>query len=83
MVRNGKTLPLGMDFLRADDVCLILEAGCGSLRYRMERTSFRAAVSPVEVQRLSRRTLSPTIGSATQIGCFDKRSTCSCVRPVE
>src|SRR5437879_8927034 len=28
--------------------------------YRVERTSSRAGVSPAEVQRLSRRTLSPT-----------------------
>jgi AraC-like DNA-binding protein len=33
--------------------------------YRVERTSSRAGVSPAEVQRLSRRTVTPTIDLAT------------------
>jgi hypothetical protein len=32
--------------------------------YRVERTSFRARVAPAEVQRLSRRTVSPTIAES-------------------
>jgi hypothetical protein len=35
-----------------------IKAGCGSLGYRVERTSLRAGVSPAEVQRLSRRNVS-------------------------
>ena len=35
--------------------------------YRVERTSSRAGVAPAEVQRLSRRTFSPTIQRATLI----------------
>jgi hypothetical protein len=42
--------------------CLRCRFGC----YRVERTSSRAGVAPAEVQRLSRRTVTPTIQNSTQ-----------------
>src|ERR1700687_3158389 len=41
--------------------CLLVAEYTGAA---VERTSSRAGVSPAEVQRLSRRTLSPTMGSS-------------------
>jgi hypothetical protein len=44
-----------------------IEAGCCSLRYSvMERTSSRAGGAPAEVQRLSRRNVTPTTRALLQ-----------------
>ncbi len=51
--------------------CLRCRLDC----YRVERTSSRAGVSPAEVQRLSRRTVSPTIRWSSCRACaFKKQS---------
>ena len=47
--------------------------------YRVERTSSRAAVAPAEVQRLSRRTVSPTTGGF-QAFRVARPSTDQCIR---
>src|ERR1700722_6827014 len=38
-----------------------IKAGCGSLRYRVERTSSRAGVDPLKSSAFQRRTVSPTV----------------------
>src|SRR6478672_7174798 len=50
--------------------CLRCRLDC----YRVERTSSRAGVSPTEVQRLSRRTLTPTIEHGRRAQCRDSRT---------
>ena len=53
--------------------CLRCRLDC----YRVERTSSRAGVSPAEVQRLSRRTVSPTIsGTGRSTTCGDTSGPC-------